>query len=223
MLPERLTWIDETTRSQHRFLEEGDRCLHFGEYFAYKGYQGGGTNQLILNFKMNPSIAAANPRRGRYKMQAIAEIANGLRNAIPRENAEQFTWIPVPPSKAVGHPEHDDRLFRALASAFNGYNVDVRSLLRQNASVEGDHAGTRIATMDLMALLEVDHTALTTQPIRQGIILFDDLLTTGKHFKCCERRIREIALPVVPIYGIFVARRVLPVVSVADEFDDLGF
>jgi hypothetical protein len=40
-------------------------------------------------------------------------------------------------------------------------------------------------------------------------VLFDDLLTTGKHYKCCERRLREVVAD-MPVSGLFVARRVLP-------------
>ena len=78
LLPDRLTWIDDTNRHQHAYLQPGDRCLFFGEYFAGKGYQGGGTNQLILNFKCKPSAAAANPARGNHKERAIASIAAGF-------------------------------------------------------------------------------------------------------------------------------------------------
>jgi orotate phosphoribosyltransferase-like protein len=60
----------------------------------------------------------------------------------------------------------------------------------------------------LLELLIVDHVAWDRAPPR-SIILFDDVLTTGKHFKACERRLREID-PTIAIAGVFVARRALP-------------
>lgn len=212
MLPERLTWIDETNRSDHVFLQEGDRCLFFGEYYSGKGYQGGGTNQLILNFKCKPSVAAATPNgRGYYKEQAVNKIASGLRRAITQQNAEQVTWVPIPPSKAVDHAEYDDRLLKSLNRAFAGYNADIRLLLRQVASTEADHAAfDRIAPDELHAIIQLDEAAINSRPVRQTVILFDDVLTTGKHFKCCERRLREVVPLETPIVGIFVARRILP-------------
>jgi predicted amidophosphoribosyltransferase len=48
------------------------------------------------------------------------------------------------------------------------------------------------------------------------VILFDDVLTTGKHFMCCKRRLRE-HLGDIPVTGLFIARRVPPDVSI--EFD----
>jgi hypothetical protein len=220
LLPSRLTWIDETNRGQHVFLQEADRCYFFGEYFAYKGYNGGPTNQLIFNFKCAPSKVAANPARGSHKERAVSTIATGLRRAITRENAEQITWVPIPPSKAVGDPDYDDRLLRTLKMAFQGYDVDIRSLVRLTQSTQADHnASDRLTPEQLYALLEIDRAASSARPLRGRIVLFDDLLTTGKHFKCCVRRLREV-MPDIPIVGLFVARRVLP--DVADEFEDLS-
>jgi hypothetical protein len=211
LLPERLTSIDETNREHHAFLEQGDRCFFFGEYFAYKGYQGGGTNQLIFNFKCKPSIAATNPGRRRYKEQAIESVAAGLRTAMTQADAESMTWVPVPPSKVAGHSDYDDRLMRTLAKAFSDYDVDVRSLLRQSMSTEADHnSGSRLTPDASHALMELDVAQLNALPVRQAIVRFDDVLTTGKHFKCCERRLREIVPTNVPILGVFIARRILP-------------
>jgi len=221
LLPERLTSIDETNREHHAFLEQGDRCFFFGEYFAYKGYQGGGTNQLIFNFKCKPSVAATNPGRRRYKEQAIEFVAAGLRRAMTQADAESMTWVPVPPSKVAGHADYDDRLMRTLAKAFSGYNVDVRSLLRQSMSTEADHnSGSRLTPDALHALMELDIAQLNALPVGQAIVLFDDVLTTGKHFKCCERRLREVVPANVSVLGVFIARRILP--DATAEFEDIS-
>lgn len=219
MLPKRLTGIDATNRDAHSYLIEGDRCFFFGEYFAYQGFEGGYTNDLILNFKITPSALRKNPTRTRYKNGAIAEAAASLRNVAPREQAVRYTWIPVPPSKAVGHPDYDDRLERTLHQAFDGYPVDIRNMLRQTQSTEADHArgSNRLTPDQLYDILELDTAAVAASPVRElGVIFFDDVLTTGKHFKCCKQRIRE-ALGDIPVIGLFIARRVPPDVSI--EFD----
>lgn len=125
-LPDRLTWIDDTNRDQHSFLEAGDRCLFFGEYFAGRGYQGGGTNQLIFNFKTPPSIARINAHRRAYKEGAIAAIASSLREVLRREQIERLTFVPVPPSKTLDHEDYDDRTPEAL-----------HALLAPNAATNG--------------------------------------------------------------------------------------
>jgi len=60
---------------------------------------------------------------------------------------------------------------------------------------------------------------LNALPLRQAIVLFDDVLTTGKHFNCCERRLREVVPTNVPIMGVFIARRILP--EATAEFEDI--
>jgi adenine/guanine phosphoribosyltransferase-like PRPP-binding protein len=69
----------------------------------------------------------------------------------------------------------------------------------------------------LLELLIVDNDAWDRAPPR-SIILFDDVLTTGKHFNACERRLREIDATIA-VAGIFVARRALP--RPIDDFENL--
>lgn len=210
LLPDRLTWIDETGRDQHAFLQEGDRCLFFGEYFAGRGYQGGGTNQLMLNFKTLPSMARTSPARRGYKESAIATVAAGLREVLGRNQIERLTFVPIPPSKTPDHPDYDDRLTRALAMGFAGFNSDIRLLLSRLSSTESDHrTGARLTPEALYSLLELDSAAVAAKPMREAIVLFDDVITTGKSFKCCERRLREAIPATLPIMGLFVARRIL--------------
>jgi len=210
LLPSRVTLIDDTNRSDHRYLEADDRCFFFGEYFAKKGYQAT-TNQLIFNFKCKPSMAALNAPRRAHKERAIQTIASGLRKVIARESAEQITWIPIPPSKADGHADYDDRLLRTLNAAFVGYSVDIRAVLRQVESTGADHSSDYRITPDaLYAVMQVDHQVLNSKPVRRDVFLFDDVLTTGKHFKCCKRRLRDVLPADTQISGLFVARRLLP-------------
>jgi predicted amidophosphoribosyltransferase len=209
--PDRVTWIDETNRDAHHYLKEGDHCLFFGEYFAGKGWQGGDTNQLIHNLKIEPTVAIENPHRSAHKERAIRTVAAGVRKVVERSSAEQNTWVPIPSSKIEGHPDHDDRMLRALKLAFAGYDVDIRTLLHQTESTEADHVRSeRLSPEELLALLQIDQQSLASKPLKRQIVLFDDVLTTGKHFKCCETKLREIVPTDTRIIGLFVARRLRP-------------
>ena len=208
-LPAMLTALDAPKRLEHAFLCASDRCAYLAPYLAGGGYQAGACNQLIRNFKCEPSIARHNPQRRRHKHHAITMLAQWLRGAVTREAAERSTWVPIPPSKRRGDPDYDDRLTRTLSVAFHAYDVDVRSLLYQFENTVPDHAGpTRLSATALYDNLRLDVEALNARPIRGRIALFDDVLTTGKHYKCCERRLRE-ALPCTPIAGVFLTRRVI--------------
>ena len=152
-----------------------------------------------------------NPARHRYKEEAIHCVAAGLRRAIPRATAERLTWVPIPPSKTLGHNDYDDRLMRTLTRVISGYDCDIRPPLRQSMNTQPDHSGgDRLSPGALLALLAVDRALLAALPLRDGIVLFDDVLTTGKHFKSCERRLRTCLPQDFSIIGTFIARRILP-------------
>jgi hypothetical protein len=220
-LPSRLTWIDATNRGQHAFLEESDRCLFFGEYFAGKGYQGGAANRLVLNFKTLPSLARASAARRGHKGGAITAIARGLRTVLGRDQIERLTFVPIPPSRTADHPDYDDRLTRSLFKACAGFDADIRPLIDRCLSNDPDHgAGARITPEALYSLLRLDPAALAARPLREAVVLFDDVITTGKSFKCCERRLREAIPASVPVIGLFVARRILREPSL--EFEGIG-
>lgn len=212
MLPDRLTWIDQTNRSSYFFLNEDDRCLFFGDFHAGRGWSGGPTNQLITNYKRAPSEIATSPhatRLRRYKSRAISEIALGLRRQFTQEDVDsRFTFVPIPTSKVPGDPDHCDRLEQTLRTAFSAPGADTRRLLRVIRSTPADHrsGGGRMSYEDLLAITELDGAQLA-RPIRREIVLFDDVLTSGKHYKVAKTRIRE-SLPGHPIVAVFVARAI---------------
>lgn len=223
MLPERLTWIDETNRQTYYFLTDDDRCLYFGEFYPDTGWKGGPTNQLISNYKRSPQDIAASPNADKlqyYKDTTIREVAAGLRRQIGQDWVEKrLTFVPIPSSKVAGDPEYCDRLEVTLQKAFVGYDADIRPLLRQTESTESDHRnpGNRIKYNDLLAITEINHNELQT-PVCEKIILFDDVLTSGKHYKVAKTRIRE-ALPDQNIAAIFIARCVHR--NPIEDFEDL--
>lgn len=221
MLPNRLQKIDETTRASHSHLTEDDLCLYFGEFFANKGFQGGPTNQLVLNFKIKPTKIAATPNRAYYKNKARQEIAGALRRVMHQHDVnERCTFVPLPPSKIPGHPDYCDRGIRVLREAFHGAEADVRPLLRQTESTDADHeAAHRISPEALAAITEVDEAQLEAPP-REIIVLFDDVLTTGKHFMVGKETLLQV-LPGQRIAGLFVARCIHDEIDPETEFEVL--
>ena len=218
MLPNRLTGIDETNREAHWYLDGDDRCYFFGEYYGNMGYKGGPTNQLIINYKTKPTIAAADDRRRYYKTRAINTVSAVVRRVISQADAERFTWVPIPPSKSSDHPDYDDRLIVTLGKAFRNYDADIRPLLIQSESTEADHeTNHRISPERLSEIVQVNPDC-PTHPDPTVIALFDDLLTTGKHYKCCKSKLEDL-YPGIPIVGVFAARRIFP--DAIDDFDDL--
>lgn len=210
--PERLRWLDEASRADHGLLLPSDHCLYFGEFRAQGGWAAGPMNDLIIDFKRSPSrIAASTKARAvqHFKDQAIATVARALRRQFARAAIEtRLTFVPIPASKLPGEADYCDRLVRTLRLAFAGLAADIRPLLRQRVSTEADHrSGTHRLRFDrLLEVTELDPEQLR-EPLRPLVVLFDDVLTSGKHLCVAKTRIRE-AFPEQAIIAVLVARRV---------------
>ncbi|BEN70495.1 MULTISPECIES: hypothetical protein [Serratia] len=198
----RLTQIDELIRGQHYHLDAGDLCYFFGEYTARQHAAYSETNQLIMNLKKG------NERRGLqdyyYKGVAINRVAQMITRTIG--NISDFTFVPVPPSKCRTDAAYDDRMTAILrtAQAMNS-SLDFRELVLQNQSTIASHASTasRPTPDEIMVNYSLDASLLAG--IRGNIVIFDDVLTAGSHFKAMKQFIRQ-HLPEASILGLFVAR-----------------
>ena len=90
-----------------------------------------------------------------------------------------------------------------------GHHVDVRDLIRQRHSTDAAHLsfGNRPKLQDLVANYEIDENLADPRPTE--ILVVDDVLTAGSHFKAVQHHLRS-RFPDVPIYGAFIARCVRP-------------
>lgn len=204
--------VDDLVRRDHHYLSGSDKCYFHGEYTARKGYSFSETNNLIYNLKKPTS------KRGRgewqYKLNAIKQAANIFSQGLLATAVQQAMFVPVPPSKAPGDPEYDDRMsqvIRAMAP-----NIDIRELVTMKASVKASHERIdRPSPDDLYAGMTVNQALV--KPPKKLIIVVDDVLTTGSHFRAVKRHLAEV-YPAATIVGLFVARRVPETI----EWDQIG-
>src|SRR5437868_579872 len=95
------------------------------------------------------------------------------------------TLVPVPCSKTRDHPLYDDRIIQILHKMTRGLACDIQELVIQTESLESFHDGRRLPPNELMEYYELDEELCDCQPPRE-VTLFDDLLTTGSHFKAMK-------------------------------------
>lgn len=201
--PQKLTLVDDLTRPDHYYLSTEDICCFLGEYTAKGGYSFSATNSLISNFKKPVD------RRGKaewqYKERAIRQSAAAFGCALKAEWLDAATLIPIPPSKAKTDPLYDDRLTRMLHTIRPQPPLDIRELILQKASTAAAHCSdTRPRPETLEALYEIDKALIAPHPHVIG--LFDDVLTTGAHFKAAQSLLNK-TFPGVKVIGFFIARR----------------
>lgn len=214
--PQRLTKIDELMRRDHVYLSDDDDCYFIGEYAARVGYACSATNNLILNFKKGMD------RRGspewQYKDRAIKEAATAFRIALVHMGQQALngmTFVPVPPSKAKDDDLYDDRLTQMLNLIRPEPKLDVREVILQEHSTDPSHSSdVRLGPDEIQAMYGIAEEL--TQPEPDMIVVVDDVLTTGAHYRAVKSGLAA-CFPGRKIIGLFIARRV-PDTS---DFDDV--
>ena len=218
VFPNRFTEVDDLTRPDHWYLTEDDHCYFIGEYTARQGFTYSATNSLVLNFK-KPMDRRGRPE-WRYKERAIQTAADAFRRALRPEALGSLTFVPIPPSKAKGDPLYDDRLTQMLRAIRAKPPLDVRELIVQTRSTDAVHGRTvRPRPEEIEALYRIDEAL--TKPAPRLVVVVDDLLTTGAHFRAAKSVLSTRFLD-VPALGLFIARRA-PGTTDLEEFDDVEF
>ena len=188
--------------ADHSHLDANDQCYYFGEYTARASFSHSQTNQIISNFKK--SVDRKGLPEWRYKIQAIQQIANILNGAL--NPMPTVLFVPIPPSKAKDHPLYDDRMVQVLKKLNPGWMSGCyRELVVQVNSTDASHLSD--AKRDVQRLIQnyrIDQNLV--QPTPETIIIIDDVLTTGCHYKAAKHHL-EAVYPQAEIYGLFVARR----------------
>ena len=82
--------IDALTIGDHSHLTLEDNCYFMREYHARKGFQGGETNDLILNLKKSPKVKGT--PQWRYKLAAIRQIGDEMRECLAGEKNDH-QWL----------------------------------------------------------------------------------------------------------------------------------
>lgn len=200
----RLTKIDDLTRPDHSYLTPTDDCYFLGEYTARKGYAFSATNQLILNFKKGTDKRGT--AQWKYKEQAIGQAADAFRAALNGDWLNVATLVPIPPSKARTDPLYDDRMLRMAEAIRPQPRPDIRELVVQRATMAAAHEqDQRPRPEDIEANYMIDPARQNPVPTLIG--LFDDVLTTGAHYRAASN-ILQRTYPGVRVIGLFIARRV---------------
>jgi hypothetical protein len=211
----RVIRIDDALRHDHPYLTAEDECFCLGEYQPRAGFNAGPVNNLISNYKKSVD------KRGRpeyiHKERAIMTVASLVQGVFNENAIKTCTVVPIPPSKAKTDALYDDRLVRSLRAVHA--DLDFRELLVTKESMRAHHefqVGEKRPTPDdLYVKLAIDEASLQT-PVKQTIILFDDVLTNGTHFKACKRLLNE-RLPKCSVVGLFIGRAKRP--DVLADFD----
>lgn len=195
--------ITDMSAANHRCLEKDDFCIYYRtkERHVYDNFTE--TNSILANFKKRPALCRDNPQMAMYKQRGIRTITNDVIGFFERNLGMSFLLIPAITSKATGDPEFDDRLIVVCARVSEALpNVQYADLLYNDFSVCPAHAG---GTRDVGAIAA--HIGVRNDfDIHRFdyVFIFDDVLTTGAHFKACQQVLEKTYGR--RAYGLFWAR-----------------
>lgn len=197
--------IDELLIRDHHCLDLNDRCYYFMDYTSHAGFGYSASNDLIQNFKK--PVNRKHLLEYKYKISAIDEISRMLIESLQPPPAG-WLLVPIPPSKIKTNPLYDDRLIQCL-QRFCQDSADMRELLISKRDMIASHeSSSRPSINEIIDNLTIDERLCDDIP--NNIALFDDVLTTGAHYKAAKS-ILESRFSVQNIIGIFIARRrILP-------------
>lgn len=200
----RLSQVDQLLLPDHFYLDQNDRCYFFIEYTSGESFNYSDGNRLISNLKK--SVLKRGRPEYHYKNEAINQCSAWLRSVYDSSTLwKNSTFVPVPSSKHMGDPEYDDRMVRICQGISS--QADVRSIVFQTETTVASHTvkdGERLKLEQLLNIYRINEELCN--PIPQRIIIVDDMLTTGTHFKAMQHTLQR-RFPGIPIEGIFIARR----------------
>lgn len=189
-------------------LDQTDDCYYAREYISRGGFNASEANQLISNFKKLPSTRKT--WQWPHKERAILRFATELARIIPGG----MTVAAIPTSKREDDPEYDSRLDDTLRLLHrSNKTIRVEHPFEVIESHQSAHTGGDRSPEEIYRMLRWKGL----DPEIRAIMLVDDVITTGSHFKACQRLIREEHGSDVDITGVFWAKTVWPEV----EFDIL--
>lgn len=181
-------------------ITKDDNCYYFMEKES-EGYTKSSANNLINNFKKPVD------RRGRpewtYKENAIKVFIDDL---CIINFVKPYTIIPAPTSKPRGHQDWDNRLdevTKGLGERNSHLNIE-KALDTSEVLTPAHLNGSR--DIDFIKSKTVWNGITNLES--DTVILIDDVLTTGAHFKAWKEFIMENDPRVKNVIGLFWALHV---------------
>jgi hypothetical protein len=190
-----LTPIEGSMLADHEYLDASDECYFLWEYRP--GSAAESATQLIRDFKLIPGF------KTRHKAAAMHQAAAAFSAVIPEAWRSQAMFVPLPPSKSTSHPQYDGRLLTLLGWVQPGL-TNVQEILQARTDSAACQKG--ISPLERAAGLIVISEGRSPQS--ETIVLVDDVVTSGAHFKGAVLALRRVYRP-RKFVGLFLARTVV--------------
>lgn len=182
------------------YLEDEDICFYARDYISRGGYQASNANNLINNFK-KPADRKGKPEWS-WKEKAIKQFASEISEILP----DEMLVTCIPSSIIKTDPSYDSRLEDTLKQLkLLRPDIIIKFPISIMQTTVASHSGGGRNPEQIYENLKWKGLLTTFDQI----VLVDDVLTTGAHFKACKKLILEYH-PHKTVIGIFWAKTVWP-------------
>lgn len=208
----RFITLEEEDIDKYEHIDISDSIVYLQEYSSGLGFTTEG-NSIIYNIKKSPDTKGT--PQWEYKERDMNYVAKIIASAMDRLATEDknIYWIPVPPSKIETHELFDDRMNQMLVKAKvlsnNPYNIIINNIY-QTANREASSTTNKRRGVEALKVLEAQYRMRDIPDYNSEsdvIVVFDDVLTSGCHFKAIKNVILK-TYPNAKIGGVFIARTV---------------
>jgi hypothetical protein len=131
----------------------------------------------------------------RCEPATIGEVAHKLTSALPAHWVENYTFVPMPRSSRSKNGI-ELALHQTILS-------DHRNLLVQVRKTPASHLGWRPSPMRRAEFLDLNESLVDPAP--STVVILDDVITTGAHFRAAKLVLRK-RWPHLNVIGLFLAR-----------------
>ena len=177
----KLTKIDSRLflLGEHCYLDSSDEC-----YFA-----------SLYDSPCQPAIKPFIILLKQGNERAILAAAKELALALPHDWIQRCTFVPMPSSRS------DNDSVKVIVQKLPV--ADARVLLVQKENTRSSHQGWRPTPIHRSHFMRLNEAE--TEPKPGAIVVVDDVLATGSHFRAAKMVVRE-RWPRMRVIGLFLAR-----------------
>ncbi len=189
--------IDAIDLPSFGHLKSDDVCYYARNFVRNAGFDGGETNSLVLNFKKEPG------RQGQtYRQNAVDRFIEEV-SVLIQCKADTVAVTAIPSSKSKTDSAYDNRfedMFAGLKKIRSCLQIEWPIIAKE--SVLASHLGGARTPSQIISNYEWKGFV---DAVPDFILIFDDVLTTGAHFRAFSDFMRGNGFS-GQIYGIFWAK-----------------
>jgi len=181
-----------------------DTALYPYEYYKdyiREGYAASPTNQTIFNFKKKAGGATISDKESYYREQAIQEISNAFIERISQSSyKDPIALITIPVSS------NDDRLIALAGNIQKSCHNIVYLKDAITSSSTTAYSKSPESKRNVTEMQKYQSTLTLNVTLQQNLVLLvDDVITTGLHYRACAELIKHSGYPGY-LYGLFYGK-----------------